>query len=298
MELRVLKYFLAVAEAESITGAAEALHLSQPTLSRQLKDMEEDLGKKLLVRGTRKVTLTEEGVLLRQRAREILEMVDETEHIIRHSDSNITGTIHIGAMETSTFHLLAETATRVQHQNPGIQFQLSSGDGRILLEKLYHGSLDFGIAFDSVSPAEFDTLQSPKTEQWGAILRTDSPLAQKDSISPKDLADISLWIPRADSSLPRIARWLGIPKEKVKLAGTYSILYNALLMISAGAGCAIGLNHFDIDLEASNLCFRPLANSEPFYPTLVWKKNHPLSKAAELFLHEVQKDVAAISTKD
>ena len=187
MELRVLQYFLAVAREQNITAAANSLHLSQPALSKQLKEMEEELGKQLLIRGTkgsRKVLLTDEGMILRKRAEEILSLVRRTEEEITCCDETIVGDVYIGAGETDIVRLFAKTAKKLQKRYPDIHYQISSGNAEYVLEYLDKGLIDFGLLFGSVDPQKYESIPLPIKDSWGVLMRRDAPLAQKEAISP------------------------------------------------------------------------------------------------------------------
>lgn len=188
MELRVLQYFLAVAREQSISGAAESLHLSQPTLSTQLKAMEDELGKQLLIRGTkgsRKVTLTEEGMILRKRAEEILSLVQKTEQEISNSDETIVGDVYIGTGETDIIRFMAKAAKKIQEQYPDIHYHISSGNAEYVLEYLDKGLIDFGLIYGTADPKKYESIPIPVKDIWGVLMRRDSPLAQKSSSSRK-----------------------------------------------------------------------------------------------------------------
>ena len=189
MELRVLQYFLAVAREQSVSGAAEYLHLSQPTLSRQLKDLEEELRKQLFIRGNRKITLTEEGMILRKRAEEILDLVQKTEKEITLNDEVVAGDIYIGAGETDAIRILAKAARQLQEKNPGIRVHISSGDSADVTGELDKGLIDFGILFDPKDLSKYNYLKIPQKDTWGVLMRRDASLALKDSIRPEDLWD-------------------------------------------------------------------------------------------------------------
>ena len=192
MELRVLNYFLAIAREQSIVHAAESLHLSQPTLSTQIKNLEEELGKQLLIRGTkgsRKVTLTEEGMILRKRAEEILDLAWKTENEITASDDIIIGDIYIGSGETDGIRLIAKAAKALQNRHPGIRYHISSGNSTLVSEYLDKGLIDFGVVFGDVDLAKYNALETTCSDVWGVLMRRDSPLAQKEMITPEDLLD-------------------------------------------------------------------------------------------------------------
>ena len=192
MELRVLRYFLAVAREETISGAAEYLHVTQPTLSRQMMELEEELGKKLFIRGNRKISLTEEGMFLRKRAQEIVALVDRTESEFSVSDENISGDVSIGGGETDAMRLVARTATRLQARYPHISYHLFSGNADDVAERLDRGLVDFGIFIGAVELSKYDFLQLPVRDTWGVLMRKDSPLAAQAAIRPGDLAGVPL----------------------------------------------------------------------------------------------------------
>lgn len=196
MELRVLQYFLAVAREQSILGASEYLYLSQPTLSRQLKDLENELGKQLFIRGNRKITLTDEGMILRKRAEEILDLVKKTEGEITLSDETVTGDIYIGAGETDAVRYIAKAANRLQKIYPEIHFHMSSGDAVDVIDRLDKGLLDFGLLLGDADMAKYHYMKIPATDEWGVLMRRDSELADRKFICPEDLWDKPLIVSR------------------------------------------------------------------------------------------------------
>ena len=289
MELRVLQYFFAVTREQSISGAAEFLHLSQPTLSRQLKDMENELGKQLLIRGNRKITLTEEGMILRKRAEEIMELVQKTEKEISLSDEFIAGDIYIGAGETDAIRLIARAAKQVQMQYPDIHFHIVSGDLSDLIEKLDKGLLDFSILFSKVDTSKYDSIEIPIKDVWGVLMRRDSPLAEKEAITPEDLWDQPLILSRQVSEKDSaVARWLNKDLAKLNVVATYNLIFNASLMADEGLGYVLGLDKLINVSGDSNLCFKPLFPNLEASIMMVWKKYQVFTKAAEKFLETLQ----------
>ena len=284
MELRVLQYFLAVTREQSISGAAEALHLSQPTLSRQLKDMEDELGKQLMIRGNRKITLTEEGMILRKRAEEILDLVQKTEQEISLSDDIIAGDVYIGAGETDAVHLLAKAARQLQQSYPDIHYHISSGDSSDVLERLDKGLIDFGLLFGPVDTAKYEYLEFPVKDVYGILMRKDSLLAKKDSISPKDLWDKPLIINRNTRDGDILTSWLGKNLSELNVIATYNLLFNASLMVDEGLGYALALDKIINTTGDSNLCFLPFEPLLSVGMNLIWKKYQIFPKAAEMFL--------------
>lgn len=290
MELRVLQYFLAVAREQSISGAAESLHLSQPTLSTQLKAMEKKLGKQLLIRGTkgsRKVTLTEEGMILRKRAEEILSLVQKTEQEIRNSDETIVGDVYIGTGETDIVRFMAKAAKKIQEQNPEIHYHISSGNAEYVLEYLDKGLIDFGLIYGTADPQKYESIPIPVKDTWGVLMRRDSPLAQKEFIRPEDLWDKPLIISHQKSDNPYVARWLKQDISKLNIVATYNLVFNASLLVAEGLGYALTFDKL-INTADSNLCFRPLSPQLDATACIIWKRYQVFSKAAERFLQEMQ----------
>ena len=290
MELRVLQYFLAVAREQSISGAAESLHLSQPNLSTQLKAMEDELGKQLLIRGTkgsRKVTLTEEGMILRKRAEEILQLVKKTEDEITLSDETIVGDVYIGTGETDIVRLMARAAKKIQEQYPEIHYHISSGNAEYVLEYLDKGLIDFGLIYGTADPQKYESIPIPAKDTWGVLMRRDSPLAQKEFIQSEDLWDKPLIISHQKSDNPYIASWLNRDISKLNIVATYNLVFNASLLVDEGLGYALTFDKL-INTEGSNLCFRPLSPQLDAAACIVWKRYQIFSKAAERFIQQVQ----------
>ena len=291
MELRVLQYFLAVAREQSILRAAESLHLSQPTLSTQIKNMEEELGKQLLIRGTkgsRKITLTEEGMLLKKRAEEILELVRKTESEITLSDSIIMGDIYIGTGETDAIRLLAKAAKELQDIYPGIHYHISSGNAEFLVEQLDKGLIDFGIIFGQVDQAKYNSLKMPTKDIWGVLMHRDSPLAQKETIAPEDLWDKPLIVSHQRNQGKELSAWMKRDMSKLNIVATYNLLFNASLLVDEGLGYAIGFDKIINLTDDSSLCFRPLQPNIEIEMSLVWKKYQIFTKAAAQFMKKIE----------
>lgn len=287
MELRVLQYFLAVAREQSIVRAAKSLHLSQPTLSTQIKAMEDELGKQLLIRGTkgsRKITLTEEGMILRKRAEEILNLVQKTEREISLSDQIIVGDIYIGTGETDAVRFIAKTARELYQTFPGIHYHISSGNSEFVLEQLEKGLIDFGIVFGSVDHTKYHSVALPYKDIWGVLMRKDSPLAEKQEILPEDLWDNPLIISMQYSD----ESWLKRELSELEIVATYNLLFNASLMVEEGLGYAIGFDKIINTSGSSTLCFRPLSPKREESMYIVWKKYQVFSKACEKFMENMK----------
>ena len=290
MELRVLQYFLAVAREQNISAAAQSLHLTQPTLSRQLRELEEALGKQLMIRGNRKITLTEEGMLLRKRAEEILELADRTEKEIMQSADTVSGDIYIGTGETDGVRQIPRTAHQLQQSYPGIHFHIVSGDAVDVCERLDKGLLDFGVLLGDMDKAKYHYLELPMKDTWGVLMRRDSPLAGQDAVSPRDLWDKPLILSRQVDNKSGLYRWLRKEPAELHTVATYNLIYNASLMVDEGMGYAFTLDKL-VNTTGSHLCFRPLQPRLELGMYLVWKKSQIFSKAAELFLERLQEQL-------
>lgn len=290
MDLRVLQYFLAVAREESISAAAQSLHLTQPTLSRQLKELEEELGKQLLIRGNRRITLTEEGMLLRKRAEEILDLVRRTEKEVTQSDDLVGGEVYIGTGETDGMRQIARTANQIQREHPGIQFHIVSGDAMDVCECLDKGLLDFGILLGDFDRIKYHYMELPMQDVWGVLMQRSSPLAGKEAVTPQDLWDKPLILSRQMGNKSGLYRWLQKEPAELHTVATYNLIYNASLMVDEGMGYAFTLDKL-VNTRGSNLCFRPLEPRMELGMCLVWKKYQVFSKAAELFLSRLRQQV-------
>ena len=266
MEIRVLKYFLVVAREGGITKAANFLHLTQPTLSRQLQDLEKELGQKLLLRGQHNVTLTPEGHILRQRAEEIIDMVDKTEQEFHSIKDVIGGTVYIGSGESHTIKLITDIIKDVQTQYSEIKFDLLSGNAEDITEKLDKGLLDFAVLIEPIDISKYDFLTLPDKDRWGVIMKNNSPLAKLDKIKQSDLKNLPLvfskQVYKRSSQDNEFRKWFKKDFEKLNIVATYNLIYNAGLMADSGIGYVIGLDKLLNTMNNSNLTFRPL------YPTL------------------------------
>lgn len=291
MELRVLQYFLAVAKEQSISAAAQSLHLTQPTLSRQIKELEDELGRPLMIRGNRKITLTEDGMLLRRRAEEILDLVRRTEKEVMLSDETVSGDVYIGTGETDGVRQIAQSAKYLQERWPGIRFHIVSGDAVDVCERLDKGLLDFGVLLGDIDKMKYNYMELPMKDTWGVLMRQDSPLAEKDAVSPRDLWDKPLILSRQVDNKSGLYRWLGKEPEDLHTVATYNLIYNASLMVDEGMGYAFTLNKL-VNTRGSNLCFRSLEPGLTLGMYLVWKKSQRFSKAAELFLEGLKEHLA------
>lgn len=292
MEIRVLRYFLTVAREENITRAAEKLHITQPTLSRQLHQLEDELGKQLLKRGNHDVKLTADGMLLRKRAEEILDLVEKTETEITAKNEDISGDIYIGAGETDAVRIIAKIVQNIQREHPKITFHNISCDSIDVIDKLNKGLIDFGVLFEPSNYTNFEHIKFPVHDTWGVLMRRDSDLAENEFITSEMLIDRSLILSRQMMNGLDLSEWLGIPQEKIKISATSNLIFNGSLLVDEGMGYAITLDKLINCTGDSNLCFRPLYPYKSAQMYLVWKKYQIFSKAAERFLSDFKRIVS------
>ncbi len=292
MELRVLKYFLTVAREGSITGAANSLHLTQPTLTRQIQELEKELGQKLFVRGKYKVTLTPEGMILRNRAQEIVDLVEKTEAEFQAITDTVSGDVYIGGGESDCMKHIAEIIKEIQTEYPAIKFHLFSGNAEDVTEKLDKGLLDFGVLIQPVDLSKYDNLPLPDKDIWGVVMRKDSPLAEKEYIELEDLRGLPLinsrQAMRKTSSKNEFIEWFRGEFENLNTVATINLVYNAAVMVKAGVGYAITLDKLVNTSEESELCFKPLKPKLESGLDIVWKKYRVFSPAAKIFLDKLK----------
>ncbi len=292
MELRVLRYFLTIAREGSITNAANVLHVTQPTLSRQIHDLEEELGQRLFVRGSRNMSLTAEGMILRKRAEEIISMVDKTEAEFHSMSNVVSGDIYIGGGETEAVKLIAQIVCELRTAYPEIHYHLYSGNAEDVTERLDKGLLDFGLLIQPADISKYDYLNIPAKDTWGVIMRKDSSLAEKETIRKEDLLNVPLICSRQVISKERhrneFAEWFGEDFDKLDIVTTFNLVYNAAIMVEAGVGYAITIDKIANTTESSSLCFRPLRPQLDSGLNVIWKKNQVFSAAAELFLEKLR----------
>ncbi|MCD7888209.1 MAG: LysR family transcriptional regulator [Clostridiales bacterium] len=288
MDLRVLRYFLTVAREESIAGAAQALHLTQPTLSRQLKELEAEFGAQLFIRGNRsqKLTLTEKGMLLRRRAEELVELADKTQAEMLLQDAEIGGDLNIGGGESAGMKLVARAASALHAQYPNIRFHLYSGGAEDVKERLERGLLDFGVFIAPTNLERYNTLRLPHGDSWGLLVREDAPLAARETVTPEDLLGVPLIVSKRATLY--FEEWSGLPADRLNVVATYNLLFNASLLVEAGLGCALCLDGI-INTTGTALRFLPLRSSDAARLTLAWKKYQTMSKSAEVFLAEMRR---------
>lgn len=288
MELRELRYFLAVAKEESISKAAEVLFVTQPNLSRQMQNLEKELGQQLFIRGNRKITLTEAGRLLCKRAEEIIDLYYKTENELTMPIAEISGDIYIGGGESYALQLIAKAAHAVQEQYPKVCFHLFSGDSIAVAEKLDKGLIDFGIFIEPFDLSKYDYIRLPLVDTWGVLMRKDSLLSVKDVITPEDLWTVPLIRSKQSLEKSMISEWFQRSSKELNIVATYNLLYNASLLVEEGIGYAVGLDKIINTEGNSKLCFRPLYPKLESHLYIAWKRYQVFPKCAEIFLNYLQ----------
>lgn len=286
MEIRELRYFLAVAREGNITRAAESLHIAQPSLSKQLMELEKKLGKQLLVRGKRKITLTEEGVLLRKRAEEIVELVEKTEHEISYDPEETMGDIYIGGSSSES---VLSAAAELRRNYPGIRFHFYSGDAMDVAERLDHGSLDFAVMLEPVDNIKYDFLSLPDRSEWGILMKKNDPLADKNCITEDDIKKMPLIMHQRIGLQNEIAHWAGTDLESLTIAATYNVVHGSpVCFVRQGLGYFLTTRDLLAPTLDPEVCFLPLEPKLPTQLALVWKKYAVFSNAAKVFYESFQ----------
>jgi len=288
LEIRTLRYFLETAREGNMSRAAERLHISQPTISKQLKDLEEELGVKLFTRSSYSINLTDEGMLLRRRAEDILDLVDKTMAEFQSLDDIDGGEIYVGAAESDGLKYFARAVKSLQETHPKIRCNIYSGNMEDVTQRLDKGLLDFALVMSYVDLSKYNYLTVPATDIWGVIMRKDSPLSQKDSIAPEELFGLPLicsrqWI---DQDFPQ---WFAGEEERLNIVATYNLFYNAAIMVREEIGYAISYDKLTDTSETSDLCFRPLKGVATSGMYVIWKKYQAFSPAAEMLMKEMMK---------
>lgn len=288
MEIRVLQYFLAIAREQTISGAAEVLHITQPTLSRQIKDLEDELGKQLFVRSNKKISLTEDGLFLRQRAEEIVNLVDKTELEMMTSDLLLSGEIYIGSGECHAIKVITKSMKKMQTSYPAVKFDIHSGNAPDIIDRIDSGLIDFGLITYHPKVSEYNHIIMPIKHHWGVLMRKDDSLAQKEQISYEDIADKPLIVSKEIANNIQLTDWFKNNIDHLNIISTYTLLYNATLMVEDELGYAVCLDKLINTSGDSELCFRPLAPFLEVTYYFIWKKYNVLSKASKQFLNIIQ----------
>lgn len=287
MDIRTMQYYLAVVREGTISAAAEALHVAQPSLSRQMKDLEEELGAALFVRGNRKITLTEEGMVLRKRAEEMVRLMQRTEEEISQVKNHVSGSVRIGAGESVSFHYLSRTAASIAKEHPDIRFHITSGDTQDLMDELADGLIDFAVIFSDVDHAHYESIPLPAEDGFGVLMRKDSPLAEKEAIRLSDLKNELVIVSRASEQF--FSGMKGY--SSLNIVATYNLLYNASLLVEDGLGYAICFDRLINVTGDSKLCIRPLIPRIENAGNLIWKKYQVFSPAVQMFIDGIRSTI-------
>lgn len=289
MELRVLKYFLTVAREENITRAAEILHITQPTLSRQLMQLEDELDAKLFIRGKTHITLTDEGMLLRKRAEEIIDLAHKTKKEFQKKES-IVGEIYIGAAETYATNFLAQVISDMKKNYPLVTYNIYSGNADDIKERIDKGLIDIGLLSEPVQIDKYDYLRLPFQQSWGILMNSDDPLASKEYIRPEDLKGASILCSSRTVVQNQIIQWLGKYKKNVHIIADYNLIYNAAILTQQGIGYTICLEHLIPYNEQMGIIFKPFYPKMETGTVLIWKKNQIFSPTTSKFLEQLKKN--------
>ena len=292
MGLIQMKYFLAVAREESISRAADFLYITQPSLTRQIQNMEKEVGQPLFVRG-KKMRLTEAGQLLRRRAEEILALYEKTESELLHPQENVGGDVYLGGGETRAMHILLRAAQKMRTQYPDIRLHIHSGDIADVCEHVDKGLLDFGLVIEPADLTKYESLRLPFTERWGLILSKRHPLAEKKEIAPEDLRGVRLIQSRHSLPKSNVTEWYKSVAQDIEIVATYNLVYNAALMAEAEIGCVLCIDGLINTTGESKVCFRPLSPPVTAHVDVIWKKYQIFSRAAQIFLQFLREELSA-----
>lgn len=282
MELRVLRYFLVVAREENITRAAKLLHITQPTLSRQLMQLEEELGVTLFRRSKHSIRLTEDGMLLRRRAQELIDLADKTQRELTHENDVISGNIAIGCGETSNLQYIAACMAAFQRIHGEVQFSIYTGMADDVKERIENGLLDFGILISPVDISKYNFLALPAKDKWVALMQENDELAAKSSITPVDLEGRNVITAGRESVNNMLQHWFGTSYDKIRITAMMNLSsYNKMLLAKENVGIALGL---DFGIDTADLVRIPLSPSIENGSFFVWKKNQRNAPAADAFI--------------
>lgn len=291
MDLRVINYFLTVAKEGNITHAADILHITQPTLSRQLKNLENELGTVLLERGNRKISLTDAGVLFQQRAAELVTLLDKTQRDLIDQKNLVGGTVSIGCVESSVSQMLPEILSDFAREHPMVQYDLYSANGDDIKEKLDRGEIDLGILIDPVEAAKYDYIRLPAQDRWGIILKQDHPLAQQGFASWEEASKLPLILPRREIVQEEIASWFGVERNALHVFALHNLLTNAIPFVLAGLGYPICVEGSYTIRPAEGAAFVPILPERFSGHVLAWKKNRILAAAAARFIAHIKNTI-------
>ena len=293
METRVLRYFLAVAREESITKAAEVLHITQPTLSRQIAQMEDDLGVKLFVRGTRKIVLTNEGLLLRRRAEEILELVDKTEKELTEQDETVEGTVSVGCGDLAAVQILPRLFKSFHARYPAVSFDLYTGTADHIKDRMDRGLTDIGLLLEPISMERYEFVRLRQREQWVVVMHTDSPLAALEKITPKDLRNLPLILPHRLNIQSEVASWFGDDFANLNILFTSNLPSNSSIMVHNKLAYSMSVQGSVSFWDPAKITYRPLSPALTATCVLAWKRQQPFGLATARFIEHSKSALAS-----
>ena len=293
MEVRVLRYFLTVVREESISKAAAVLHITQPTLSRQLAQMEDEAGVKLFDRGTRKISLTNEGILLRRRAEEIIELMDITMKELVVQDEMVEGEIKIGCGELASVSILSELILTFHQKYPQVTYDLFTANADLIKERIDNGLTDIGLLLEPVDMEKYDFMRLPVKENWVVLMRPDDPLAGEDHITAKQLAGLPIIMARRPGVKSELASWFGDHYSNLNILFTSNLSTNGAMMVQAGLGYSLVIEGSIPFWDSDKICCRPIYPELTSTSVLAWKGRQPFGKAASKFIEHIRKHLSA-----
>lgn len=288
MEIRVLRYFLTVVREEGINRAAEVLHITQPTLSRQLSQLEEEVGVKLFHRGARKITLTNEGILLRRRAEEILSLVDRTERELVEQEELVDGRIVIGCGELAAVQVLPEIIESFHEKYPLVTYDIFTGNADLVKEQMEKGLIDIGVLLEPINIEKFDFIRLAGKERWVVLMRPDAPLADKEAVSARDLENLPIILPRRTNVQNELTNWLGDSFQTMQVLFTSNLSTNSAIMVQEGLAYSIVIEGAVPFWDKEKIAYRPLCPELTANSVLAWKKQQPFSLAATKFIEHMK----------
>ena len=290
MELRTMRYFLAVAREENMTRAAELLHITQPTLSKQLKALEDELGKKLFTRHSFSIQLTEEGILLRKRAEDLVKMADKITAEFLTLDDVLGGDVYFGLAESYQIRYLAAVIRKFKETYPGLHYHITSGDTEQVTEKLDKGIIDFAVLAQEPNTAKYHYLIFPKADLWGVVMPKSCPLAEKTAICADDLIGLPLFCSEQGWNND-ISKWCGNGMDRLHLEGSFRLSYNGSLFVKEGLGYLLTFEYLIDTNPNSGLVFRPLTPKLKTKMYLIWKKYQVFTPIAERLLEKLKSEL-------
>ena len=288
MEIRVLRYFLTVVREEGINRAAEVLHITQPTLSRQLSQLEEELGVKMFHRGAKKITLTNEGILLRRRAEEILSLVDRTERELIEQDEFVEGRIAIGCGELTAVQVLPEIIESFRGKYPLVTYDIFTGNADLVKEQMEKGLIDIGVLLEPIDMEKFDFIRLTGKERWVVLMRPDDPLAEREAVRAKDLENQPIILPRRTNVQNELTNWFGESLQTAQVLFTSNLSTNSAIMVQRGLAYSIVIAGSIPFWDKEKIAYRPLSPELTANSVLAWKKHQPFSLAATKFIEHMK----------